>query len=175
MLSVTDPDVELQFYWRKKLRRCLPNYIGAVRVSIAAPERVTEDEIDRLVFRIPEFFEGKEEILRVDSFHYHRVTSPRLTIPSQKAQRNVLSFQAIQGVWRAGIFDFSHGRLKKSEIERRIRYEITSQVEATLVHYMEGKLPRSRRLLPDEVKTPGMLVLLGMPAADDKRLFASYA
>src|SRR5262245_53062068 len=120
MLSIEDFDVELRFYWRKKLRRHLPGYIGAVRVLIAPSACLPKGELDWLVFRTPEFFEGKKEILCVDSFHYHRVTSPRSVISSQRAGRNVLSFRTIHGTWRAGIFDYSNGRLKRNEIERRI-------------------------------------------------------
>lgn len=175
MLGIADPEVEIRFYWRKKLHRWQPNYIGAVRVSITRPVSMSEGEIDRLVFKTPEFFENGKEILCVDSFHYHRVTTPGSMILSQKAQRNVLSFRVIQGTWRAGIFDCSSGRLKKNEIERRIRYGITSQVEEALAHYVRGTLPASRLLMSDEARTHGVLVLLGLPSADDRRLFASYA
>jgi hypothetical protein len=128
-----------------------------------------------LVFRVPEFFENKKEILRVDSFNYHRVTSLRSAIASQRVKRNVLSYRTILGVWRAGIFDYSAGRLKKDEIERRIRYGITSQVEEVLVHHARGTLPVSRQLSEDETRCPDALVLLRIPTGDDKRLFSSYA
>lgn len=175
MLSITGLDVKLQFYWRKKLRRCQPDYVGAVRVSIAPPGCLADARLDRLVFSTPEFFEGGKEFLRLDSFHYHRVTSLRSAIASQRVKRNVLSYRTILGVWRAGIFDYSTGRLKKDEIERRIRYGITSQVEEVLVHHARGTLPVSRQLSEDETRCPDALVLLRIPTADDKRLFSSYA
>lgn len=175
MLSVTALDMKFRFHWRSRLRRNLPGYIGAVRVAITPPADVPDDELNRLVFRIPEFFEDGREVLRIDSFHYHRVTSPRSTIQSQKAQRNLLSFRTIQNIWRAGIFDYSNGRLQRTEIERRIRYEITSQLENVLACYTREILPASRRLSLDEEKNLGVLVLIGIPAADDKRLFHSFA
>ncbi|QBK04493.1 hypothetical protein DW355_06565 [Hylemonella gracilis] len=174
MPDLTDLEVKLRFYWRTALRRQFPGYIGAVRVSIKPPAGISVGKLDRLVFKVPELYEDGQEVLRVDSFHYHRVVSPGVAIPSKLVDRNVLSFRLIQGAWRAGIFEFPGLHLKRHEIERRVRYGVITQIEEVIDRYMNSELPENRRLSTQDVKAQEVFVLLGIPEADDKRLFDSY-
>lgn len=174
MPDLTGLEVKLRFYWRTALRRQLPGYIGAVRVSVNPPSGLSEGKLDRLVFKVPELYEDGQEVLRVDSFHYHRVVAPGVAIPSTSVDRNVLSFRLIQGAWRAGIFEFPGHYFKRNEIERRVRYSVITQIEEVIDRCVNSELPENRCLSIQDVKAQQIFVLLGMPEADDKRLFDSY-
>ncbi len=130
-----------------------PEHIGNMLVSVTPPIGLSVELLQRLVFVIPEFWEeinqGSQELFRIDSAYFHRVTEDGFFRVSTKTSRNVTSFHLINSRWRAAVFDYG-SRYTVEELEAQIRAQITTRFTQTILCYLIGHLPESR-ILPQEL------------------------
>jgi hypothetical protein len=128
-----------------------PELLGSVTVDVTPPSDLKVENLNRLVFVIPEFvFEKSHEPFRIDSAHTQRVVNNGREISSDMVTRNVLSFRLINGVWRASIFDYNSG-IDATEIELRCEDAVKKTIAATVACFLTHQLPETRILTADEV------------------------
>jgi hypothetical protein len=149
-LDLSSMEVRCQFNWRTPdSNHQFPEHVGDLRVTVSPPAGLAEADLARIVFVIPEFFQDGDEPFRIDSFHFHRVSTPRIEISSTRVRRNVLSFRVIDGVWRAGIFEYT--ATDRASMEERIRQDVTTHIARSIACFLLGQLPEARVLTQDEV------------------------
>jgi hypothetical protein len=126
-----------------------PEHIGNMLVSVTPPKGLSAELLQRLVFVIPEFWDEinqvSQELFRIDSAYFHRVTEEGYFRVSAKTSRNVMSFHLLKSRWRAAVFDYG-SKHTVEELEARIRAEITTRFTQTILCYLIGHLPESRIL-----------------------------
>ncbi|WP_186063308.1 hypothetical protein [Burkholderia gladioli] len=149
-LDLDSLQIDCAFRWREARQAHFPEHAGDVRVSVTSGASLRGTDLARIVFEIPEFFEDQEEPFRIDSFHFHRVNNDRSTATSSRVHRNVLSFRLIQGVWRAGVFDY--GDIGNVALEVAIRSAVVDRIRRTIGCFMLGYLPETRLLSVDELE-----------------------
>ncbi|CAE6844034.1 hypothetical protein R69658_06857 [Paraburkholderia aspalathi] len=150
-LDLSSMEVRCEFHWRTPdPDHQFPEHVGDLRVTVSPPAGLAEADLARLVFVIPEFFTDQGEPFRIDSFHFHRVSTPRIEISSTRIRRNVLSFRVIEGVWRAGIFDYGTAT-DRAAMEERIRQDVSTHIARSIACFLLGQLPETRLLTQDEV------------------------
>ncbi|MCW3587352.1 hypothetical protein [Burkholderia cenocepacia] len=143
--------VHCRFNWRTPdANNQFPEHVGDLQVTVTPPAGMKKDDLARVVFVTPEFFNKHVEPFRIDSFHFHRVNSKRIQITSSRISRNVLSFRLIDGAWRAGIFDYS-ANFDQATVEDSIRQAVTHHITSTVLCFMLGQLPQDRQLTQEEV------------------------
>ncbi|MCH5532398.1 hypothetical protein L6205_25025 [Pseudomonas syringae pv. syringae] len=144
--------ISFDFRWKER-DVAFPEHIGNMLVTVTPPRELSVDFLQRLIFVIPEFWDdsgsGLNEMFRIDSAYFHRVTAEPHHRTSAKASRNVLSFHLLKSRWRAAIFDYGSG-YKAEELEDRIRSAVTSHFTQTIRLYLIDHLPASR-VLPEEL------------------------
>jgi len=125
-------------------------YAGAFSVKVTPPQLMTQEQLDSLVFIIPEFITDHSEPYRIDSFYYQRVSTKRVHHGSSKVTRNVLSFRLVKSRWNAGVFNYSTSNIMN--MVEVIEKSIKTHIENTIICYLLGYLPDSRILTTDEVE-----------------------
>lgn len=179
-LNLDGLTISCEFFWRREGRDYFaPEQVGGLQVRVSPPAGLTQEDLARLVFVIPEFHEVRIregdsrviEPLRVDSFYFHRVSSARIGIGSTKVHRNVLSLRLIQGVWRAGIFRYDES-LSVADMERRIKSAVERHFRATIACSLLGRLPDDRVQTVEELAHADEIVVPYM-LADGDRVLAS--
>lgn len=148
--------ISIDFRW-KEPDVAFPEHVGNMLVTVAPPDGLSVELLQRLVFIIPEFWEdsgsgsgpGLREVFRIDSAYFHRVTAEAHYRDSTKTSRNVMSFHLLKSRWRAAIFDYGSGYSVR-ELEDRIRSAVTSHFTQTIRCYLIDHLPESR-ILPVEL------------------------
>jgi len=125
-------------------------YAGAFSVKVTPPQLMTQEQLDSLVFIIPEFITDRTEPYRIDSFYYQRVSNKRVHHESSKVTRNVLSFRLVKSRWNAGVFNYSASNI--TNMIEVIEKAIKTHIENTIICYLLGYLPDSRILTTDEVE-----------------------
>ncbi|PYD32853.1 hypothetical protein DND58_05630 [Pseudomonas syringae pv. pisi] len=130
-----------------------PEHVGNMLVTVTPPKGLSVDLLQRLVFIIPEFWEGSGlglvESFRIDSAYFHRVTEEGYQRTSAKTSRNVMSFHLLKSRWRAAIFDYGSG-YSAEEMAARIQAAVTSHFTQTIRCYLIAHLPESR-ILPEDL------------------------
>lgn len=160
--------VHCSFNWRTPdANNQFPEHVGDLKVTVTPPTGMKKEDLARLVFVTPEFFNKHAEPFRIDSFYFHRVNSKRIQITSSRISRNVLSFRLIDGAWRAGIFDYS-ACLDQTTVEDTIRQAVTHHVTSTILCFMLGQLPQDRQLTQEEVDAANKILTPDL-FTDDKR------
>lgn len=146
--------VRCRFQWRNTTVRDLA---GHLQVEVTALRGFSESDLQRIVFVIPEFWTSANsttlarEHFRIDSAHFHRVTSNIHAVESERVRRYVLSFHLLNSRWQASIFDYDT-KLSHAEMEYEIGRAVESQIIETVRLYQEGKLNSSRVLSLEEHK-----------------------
>jgi hypothetical protein len=130
-----------------------PELVGSMLLKVTPPKGMSEEELQRLVFTIPEFFtdtgKQEDEQFRIDSAYFNRVTHETCVKTSSRTNRNVLSFHLLKNCWHAGVFQYSSS-VSFAEMEKEIKLAIEKHLRQTVLCYLIGQLPESR-LLPAEV------------------------
>jgi|GEM_PF-4788552 len=162
-LDLSGLKVDCRFIWNEDVSNSLhPEYVGNLIVTVTPPSCLSPDDLSRLVFTTPEFFEDRLEPFRIDSHYYHRVSSDRQGITSSKVHRCVLSFRLIDGKWRAGVYHY-HGTFNPSELVQRIEAALTLHIESTIICFLLSQLPSARLLEHEEIQKADELVKQYIP------------
>lgn len=147
--------VRCRFRWMDTVDRALA---GHLQVDVTALPGFSESDLQRIVFVIPEFWTSSDstdpasperEHFRIDSGHFHRVTSNAHAVESERTRRYVLSFHLLNSRWQASIFDYGTN-LSRVEMEIEIKRAVERQITETVRLYQEGKLDNSRVLSLEE-------------------------
>lgn len=142
--------IEVKFSWRDPRGNPYPESVGVVYVSISPPVGMTVDDIDRIVFVTPEFFDQQaREPFRVDSYYFHRVAEGKGIVDSLRVKRHVLSFSTIQGRWYAGVFRYQD-EVNLHEIAKSIEASVVKKITSTIRCFQLDLLPPKRLFLPEE-------------------------
>lgn len=144
-LKLEDMKIDFKPSWVDSDKRFYSEYCGVVVVNVTPPSGMTLDDLSRLVFIIPEFFEEDRELFRIDSHHYHRVTAETHFIESSKMKRCVLSFRMIKGKWHVGFYNYSHLD-KTPEFMTMMEERVKAMITNTIALFLLGQLPQSRIL-----------------------------
>ncbi|MBH3442325.1 hypothetical protein I5L59_01865 [Pseudomonas moraviensis] len=151
--------ISCDFRW-KTPDVAFPEHIGNMLVSVTPPKGLSVELLQRLVFVIPEFWDEinqvSQELFRIDSAYFHRVTEEGYFRVSAKTSRNVMSFHLLKSRWRAAVFDYG-SRHTVEELEARIRAEITTRFTQTILCFLIGHLPESR-ILSEELYSEMMSI-----------------
>lgn len=144
-------NVRCRFRWKDSTHRDLA---GHLQVEVTPLRGLSQQDLERIVFVIPEFWTGQDSTLldrehfRVDSAYFHRVTDAEHAVYSQRVRRYVLSFHLLNSRWQASIFDYGT-TLSHSEMELEIESALVAHINATVRSYQEGELEKTRVLSPD--------------------------
>ncbi|MBK0056971.1 hypothetical protein [Stenotrophomonas sp. S39] len=143
--------VDISFNWRKLgSGDPFPESVGAVMARVTLPATVSDDQLSRMIFAIPEFFVGDHEPYRIDSYYYHRVAGATNFIESSRKRREVLSYSMMEGRWHGGVYRYDDGvslHDLASEIEEKLRNDITATIRCMQL----GLLPEQRFLTDAEL------------------------
>ena len=157
-LDLTGLAVDCKFIWNEDVLNSLhPEYLGNLIVTVTPPSCLSQENLSRLIFTIPEFFEDRSEPFRIDSHYYHRVASDSQGITSSKVHRCVLSFRLIDGKWRACIFHY-HGVDERSQLEEMIKSAVTLHIKSTIICFLLSQLPSVRLLDREDIQKADELV-----------------
>lgn len=145
-LDNSELTIEVSFNWRVlKPGDPYEESVGAVMVTVVPPAGMSQEDIDRLVFVIPEFTDGAHEPYRIDSYYYHRVAGASNFIESSARRRNVLSYSTTQGRWHGGVYRYDN-RVSLPELAGKIDLALRRNVRATIRCAQLGILPAQRIL-----------------------------
>ncbi|WP_256775299.1 MULTISPECIES: hypothetical protein [unclassified Stenotrophomonas] len=145
-LDHTELKIEVSFNWRVlKPGDPYEESVGAVMVAVEPPAGMSQEDIDRLVFVIPEFTDGAHEPYRIDSYYYHRVAGTSNFIESSTRRRNVLSYSMTQGRWHGGVYRYDD-HVPLAELAAKIDLALRRSVRATIRCAQLGVLPVQRIL-----------------------------
>jgi len=144
-LRLEDMKIDFKYSWLDSDKRIYPEYCGVVVVNVTPPSGMTLEDLSRLVFIIPEFFNENRELFRIDSHYYHRVTADAHFIESSKTRRCVLSFRMIKGKWHAGFYNYSFLD-RTPEFVSMMEEKVKTMITNTIVCFLLGQLPPSRIL-----------------------------
>jgi hypothetical protein len=165
--------VEVKFNWRDSRRNPYPECVGAVYVSISPPAGMTGEDLDRIVFVTPEFFDPQmREPFRVDSYYFNRVAEGKRIVDSLRVKRHVLSFSTVKGRWYAGVFRY-HDEISLHEIAKSIEASIVRNITATVRCFQLDLLPPKRLLHSEDVAT--RIALIGSNELPDESSFESLS
>ncbi|WP_146096123.1 hypothetical protein [Xanthomonas arboricola] len=136
--------VKVSINWRDlKPGDPYPESIGAVMVEVFPPTGMTIEQLDSLIFSLPEFMDGNHEPYRIDSYYFHRIASSRSFIESGLRKRNVISFSMMGGRWHGGIFRYEDS-IPLNVIASEVAGALGKGIRATIRCAQLGILPEQR-------------------------------
>ncbi|MFC6628589.1 hypothetical protein [Acinetobacter beijerinckii] len=158
-IDLSNFNVNIEFNWNKTSNNSFPENVGCLRVNVTPPQNLSNEDLHRIVFLIPEFLKSNAtnsseyEPFRIDSYYFHRATNGRVGFESTKVRRNTLGFRLIDNKWRAGIFYYDFNEIDLKALETEITQRLKEHIESSIILFMIGQLSVERVLKDDELKT----------------------